>query len=115
LQADVARFFQDLRAAHQLSQMEAAQRLSTRIAVICALEAGDVSELPPWPECCRVVRMYTGFMGLDPRPILHLLKVLLAAAATPPKPAPSCATARSISPEAPCFTDTQMWVPTSHE
>ena len=88
LQADVARFFQDLRAAHQLSQVEAAQRLSTRIAVICALEAGDVSGLPPWPECCRVVRTYTSFMGLDPRPILHLLEVLLAAATTAPKPAP---------------------------
>ncbi len=88
LQADVARFFQDLRAAHQLSQTEVAQRLSTRIAVICALEAGDVSDLPPWPECCRVVRTYTGFVGLDPRPILHLLEVLLAAAATAPKPAP---------------------------
>jgi DNA-binding XRE family transcriptional regulator len=88
LQADVARFFQELRAAHQLSQAEAAQRLSTRIAVICALEAGDVSDLPPWPECCRVVRTYTGFMGLDPRPILHLLEVLLAAGATAPKPVP---------------------------
>jgi hypothetical protein len=95
LQADVARFFQDLRAAHQLSQAEAAQRLSTRIAVICALEAGDVSDLPPWPECCRVVRTYTGFMGLDPRPILHLLEVLLAAAATAPKPA----TKRTLFPQ----------------
>jgi DNA-binding XRE family transcriptional regulator len=95
LQADVARFFQELRAAHQLSQAEAAQRLSTRIAVICALEAGDVSELPPWPECCRVVRMYTGFMGLDPRPILHLIEVLLAAAATAPKPA----TKRTLFPQ----------------
>jgi helix-turn-helix protein len=88
LQADVARFFQDLRAAHRLSQTEAAQRLSTRSDVICALEAGDVSGLPPWPECCRVVRTYTGLVGLDPRPILHLLEVLLAAAATAPKPAP---------------------------
>ena len=88
LHADVARFFQDLRAAHRLSRAEAAQRLSTRIDVICALEAADVSALPPWPECCRIVRTYTGFVGLDPRPILHLLEVLLATAAITPKPAP---------------------------
>jgi hypothetical protein len=95
LQADVSRFFQDLRAAHRLSRAEAAQRLSTHIDVICALEEGDVSGLPPWPECCRVVRTYTGFVGLDPRPILHLLEVLLAAAATAPKPA----TKRALLPQ----------------
>lgn len=88
MQAEVGRFFQDLRAAFRMSQAEAAQRLSTHIDIISALEAGDVSGLPPWPECCRIVRTYTGLAGLDPRPILHSLELLLAVAARMPKPAP---------------------------
>ena len=88
MEAEVARFFQDLRAAFRMSQAQAAERLSTRNDIISALEAGDVSGLPPWPECCRIVRTYTGLVGLDPRPILHSLETLLAIAARKPKPAP---------------------------
>jgi hypothetical protein len=88
MEAEVARFFRDLRAALQMSQAQAAQRLATRTDIIAALEAGDVSVLPPWPECCRVVRMYTAPVGLDPRPILHSLETLLSVAARTPKPAP---------------------------
>ncbi len=88
MEAEVARFFQDLRTAFGMSQAQAAQRLSTRIDIISALEAGDISVLPPWPECCRIVRTYTGLVGLDPRPILHSLETLLAITACTPKPAP---------------------------
>jgi hypothetical protein len=88
LEAEVARFFQDLRAAFRLSQAQTAEQLSTRVDIICALEAADVSALPPWPECCRIIRTYTGPVGLDPRPILHSLETLLAIAAQNPKPAP---------------------------
>ena len=88
MEAEVARFFQELRAAFRMSQAQAAQRLSTRIDIISALEEGDVAVLPPWPECCRIVRTYTGLVGLDPRPILHSLETLLAIAARTPKPAP---------------------------
>ena len=72
----------------QLSPAQAAQRLATRMDIIGALETGDVSALPPWPECCRIVRTYTAPVGLDPRPILHSLETLLALAARTPKPAP---------------------------
>jgi cytoskeletal protein RodZ len=89
MEAEVARFFRDLRAALQMSQAQAAQRLATRMDIIAALEAGDVSALPPWPECCRIVRTYTAPVGLDPRPILHSLEALLAIAARKPKPARS--------------------------
>ena len=95
LEAEVARFFQDLRAAFRLSQAQTAEQLSTRVDIICALEAADVSALPPWPECCRIVRTYTGPVGLDPRPILHSLETLLAIAAQNPKPAPK----RSLVPQ----------------
>ena len=95
LEAEVARFFQDLRAAFRLSQAQTAEQLSTRVDIICALEAADVSALPPWPECCRIVRTYTGLVGLDPRPILHSLETLLAIAAQNPKPAPK----RSLVPQ----------------
>ena len=88
MEAEVARFFRDLRAALQMSQAQAAQRLATRMDIIAALEGGDVSALPPWPECCRIVRTYTAPVGLDPRPILHSLEMLLSVAARTPKPAP---------------------------
>lgn len=88
LEAEVGRFFQDLRRTFGFSQAQAAQRLATRVEIIAALEAGDVATLPPWPECCRIVRTYTGFVGLDPRPIVHSLEMLLVIAARTPKPAP---------------------------
>jgi DNA-binding XRE family transcriptional regulator len=88
MEAEVAHFFRDLRAAMQMSQAQAAQWLATRTDIIAALETGDVSVLPPWPECCRIVRTYTAPVGLDPRPILHSLEALLAVAARTPKPAP---------------------------
>jgi hypothetical protein len=87
MEAEVAHFFRDLRAAMQMSQAQAAQRLATRVDIVAALEAGDVSALPPWPECCRIVRTYTAPIGLDPRPILHSLEALLAIAARMPRPA----------------------------
>jgi hypothetical protein len=95
LEAEVARFFRDLRAAFRLSQVQTAERLSTRVDIICALETADVLSLPPWPECCRIVRTYTGPVGLDPRPILHSLETLLAIAGQNPKPAPK----RSLIPQ----------------
>jgi hypothetical protein len=95
LEAEVARFFRDLRAAFRLSQVQTAERLSTRVDIICALETADVLSLPPWPECCRIVRTYTGPVGLDSRPILHSLETLLAIAGQNPKPAPK----RSLVPQ----------------
>jgi hypothetical protein len=83
---ELARFFQDLRRTFRLSQAQAAKRLATRIDIIAALEAGEVRGLPPWPETCRIVRTYTGLAGLDPRPVLHLIEILLASGARGPAP-----------------------------
>lgn len=85
--AEMGHFFRDLRRRFRLSQPEAAQRLATRVDIVAALEAGDVSNLPPWPETCRIVRAYTGFVGLDPRPILRLIELLQASAGRAPVPA----------------------------
>lgn len=74
--AEVGRFFQDLRRALRLSQIDAARRLATRPDILAALETGDVQTLPPWPETCRIVRAYTGLAGLDPRPVLFSLEQL---------------------------------------
>jgi hypothetical protein len=65
--------FRDLRRALSLSLPDVAGRLGTRIEVISALEGGDVRRLPPWPETVRVVTLYTGLAGIDPRPILGLI------------------------------------------
>jgi hypothetical protein len=85
--AEVGSFFRDLRRNFRLSQPEAAHRLATHIDIIVALESGDVRRLPPWPETCRIVQTYTGFVGLDPRPILRLIEILQTSAGRTPIPA----------------------------
>jgi hypothetical protein len=71
--------FRDLRRCFRFSVPEVAFRLGTRIDVIEALEAGDVSKLPPWPETVRLVTAYTGFAQIDPRPVLEVISDELAA------------------------------------
>ena len=82
--AEVARFFRDLRGALRLTPAQAAQALATRVDIIAALEIGQISALPPWPETCRIVRTYAGFAGLDPRPVLHSLEQLFTSAPRTP-------------------------------
>jgi cytoskeletal protein RodZ len=77
----VGRFFIDLRRAFHASQAQIAERLATRIDIVAALEAGQVRALPPWPETCRIVRSYAALAGLDPRPALDSLELLLQAEA----------------------------------
>jgi transcriptional regulator with XRE-family HTH domain len=72
----IGSFFRDLRRNFKISQPEIASRLSTRIEIIAALEAGDVRNLPPWPETCRIVQTYTSLAGLDPRPVLRLIEMM---------------------------------------
>ncbi len=74
--AQIGSFFRDLRRNFKISQPEIASRLGTRIEIIAALEAGDVRNLPSWPETCRIVQTYTGFAGLDPRPVLRLIEMM---------------------------------------
>jgi transcriptional regulator with XRE-family HTH domain len=74
--AQIGSFFRDLRRNFKISQPEIASRLSTRIEIIAALEAGDVRNLPPWPETCRIVQTYTSLAGLDPRPVLRLIEMM---------------------------------------
>lgn len=86
--AQVAGFFRDLRRNFRLSQPDAARRLGTSIDIIAALEAGDVRNLPPWPETCRIVQTYTRFARLDPVPVLRLIEMLqirIGRSPTPPQ------------------------------
>jgi len=76
---EVGRFFVDLRHAFRATQAQIADRLATRIDIIAALETGHVRALPPWPETCRIVRNYAHMAGLDPRPALTSLEILLQA------------------------------------
>jgi hypothetical protein len=86
---EVGRFFVDLRRAFRASQAQIAERLATRVDIIAALEAGDVRALPPWPETARIVRTYTHMAGLDPRPALTSLELLLQAAVHAPTRPPA--------------------------
>jgi hypothetical protein len=82
---EVARFFQDLRRALDISQLQAAKRTATRIEVIAALEVGKLRSLPPWPETSRIVSAYTRLAGLDPSLVLRSLEMVLAVQAHAPE------------------------------
>jgi hypothetical protein len=86
---DIGQLFRELRRCLSLPLPEIARRLESRIDVIQALEAGDVTRLPPWPETVRVVSAYTLLSGIDPRPVLHVIGERITAEAktrmAPPK------------------------------
>jgi len=82
-QAGLGSLFRDLRRVLNLSLPVAAARLGTRIEVIAALEAGETSRLPPWPETARVVTAYTGLASINPAPVLSLIRSALDANAMP--------------------------------
>lgn len=88
--AEVAELFRDLRSASSLSESDLAQRLSTRVEVVQALEQGALYALPPWAETCRVVNGYGAMLNLDVRPLLRRIYAQLEAGIVElgPKPIP---------------------------
>lgn len=92
--AEVAELFRDLRAASTLTETDLAQKLSTRIEVVQALEQGALYALPPWPETCRVVNGYGALLNLDIRPLLRRIYSQLEAGIVElsPKPIPDVPT-----------------------
>lgn len=80
VRAEVAKFFVDLRRTIGASAAQASQHLKTPIPVISALERADVGALPPWPETQRIVLAYTAWAGIDGRPVLTALGILLTEA-----------------------------------
>jgi transcriptional regulator with XRE-family HTH domain len=80
--AEIGGMFRDLRRALNISLPELASRLGTRIDVLNALEKGDLSRLPPWPETARIVAEFTAMGKIDPRPVLGVLSQQMAGSAT---------------------------------
>lgn len=76
--AEVGRFFQEIKWALGVPTRELAQRLATRESVIKALEAGRIADLPEWPETVRVVSALASLARIDPRPVLHVIAGALA-------------------------------------
>lgn len=74
---DVARFFIDLRRTIGANVPQAAQQLRTSINTLAALERADASGLPPWAETQRVVMGYAAWAGIDGRPVLAALSILV--------------------------------------
>ncbi len=72
--------FFDARRILGLAEWDLAQRLGTDVGTIRALETGQLSALPPWPETSRVVTAYLAGLGFDARPVLHSLAQDLATA-----------------------------------
>lgn len=72
--------FLELRRALKLSMPEVARRLDTSVGVVEALETGDVRRLPPWPETIRIVSDYTRLGGIDPLPMLEVIRSEMKAA-----------------------------------
>lgn len=81
VRADVARFFVDLRRTIGANAVQAAQQLNASPQVIAALESGDVAALPPWPQTQRLVMGYAAWAGIDGRPVLNALALLIKDAA----------------------------------
>ena len=77
MRADVARFFVDLRRAVGAHQLQIAAELQTHADVIAALERCDLEQLPAWPEISRVVLGYTAWAGVDGRPVLGAIGIVL--------------------------------------
>ncbi|MEZ5898920.1 MAG: hypothetical protein R3D51_05425 [Hyphomicrobiaceae bacterium] len=77
IRADVARFFRDLRSTIGVDQIQAATALRTSLAAISALEQADAARLPAWPEVERIVMAYAAWAGIDARPVLTALGILV--------------------------------------
>jgi hypothetical protein len=86
--AEVAELFRDFRAATSLSEGELAQRLSTRIEVVQALEQGALYALPPWAETYRVINNYGLLLNLDVRPLLRRVYAQVEAGIVELRPKP---------------------------
>ena len=94
-QADIARFFFELRRALALSTRDVARAIATPEEFVQALESGRLAALPAWPETVRAVTAYTRRATIDPRPVLHMMLAELAQAT------PAVATAAAIAEPAP--------------
>lgn len=70
---DLLRFFHELRHALGLSVLQTATQLGTSANVVQALETGRIADLPPWHETARIVTTYVRLVGVDPRPVLHII------------------------------------------
>ncbi|MGE5267856.1 MAG: hypothetical protein ACM3L9_10870 [Deltaproteobacteria bacterium] len=97
--AEIARFFVELRCYLRLSTAEVAHRVGAHPNIIAALEAGRIDVLPVWNETARIVTAYIGLARLDPRPALERLSVLMRVAvnAGPHRHHPAVAPARSAA------------------
>lgn len=81
-----ASFFVMLRQYLNLTREQAAYQLGTHPAIVAALETGDMSALPAWPQTHRIVSNYAALAGIDPGPALHCLEACLNA--LPPQRSP---------------------------
>lgn len=75
--AETGRLFSDLRRYLNQPVQQIARRIAAHPDVIAALEEGRIDRLPPWAETARVAAAYIQLAGLDPRPALDRLSVLM--------------------------------------
>src|SRR5690606_26404062 len=97
--AEVGRFFVELRWAIGVPTRQLAERLATSESVIRALEAGRIADLPAWPETVRIVSDYAALARIDTRPVLHVIAGALAA-----NQAPQQRTSAPVAARAPVST-----------
>jgi len=93
--SEIGNIFCEMRRASQLTKEQLAERFTTDLSTIDALETGALLALPDWAETSRVVEAYTEALGLDGRPILRRMALQLSPDATaqrssaPPSPPPA--------------------------
>ena len=98
-QHEAGELFQRIRQMAGLSLLQIAHRLRTTIAVIDALERGDVERLPPWPETVVVVSGFTAMAGVDPRPVLAAIREGLSSKVIEARPVAANTRSRMQQPE----------------
>jgi transcriptional regulator with XRE-family HTH domain len=98
-QHEAGELFQRIRQMAGLSLLQIAHRLRTTVAVIDALERGDVERLPPWPETVVVVSGFTAMAGVDPRPVLAAIRDGLSAKVIEARPVAAHTRGRTQQPE----------------
>ena len=83
----VGQLLAGVRAAAGLSLDAFSARLNTGPAVVAALERGDLDRLPPWQQTRRIVDQWLAGAGLDPRPALASIEIVMQMSQGLPQPA----------------------------
>jgi len=77
-------FLASIRAQQGLDEVSFAWFLETPVETVLALERGNASGMPPWPELERIAKRWLALSGVDPSPFIAELAVITSEQTTGP-------------------------------